>query len=626
MAVETRDGPQLELEAAIGFNGHVISGLRVHPDREHLIYPLGCTVILKRIKDCKQEFLHGHTNNVSCISVSKSGLHIASGQVTFMGFKAMIIIWDYVQRSIYAELQLHQAKVEALAFSPNDKYLVSLGGQDDGSIVVWNIETKQAICGSPASPHSAGHCLTVQYSNTNENIFIFMFTSLVFFGSGTLSVWELDLPNRKIRPTECQTGKLKRIVKCIEISEDDRFIFCGTTSGDIMKINLKTGLLSDCGPVKTKYSLGVNVLRMMKSGDLLVGSGSGTFTLCSSTTFKTLKEVKLEKGVTSIALRGEGQQFFVGTEAAQMYRFSYQDFKPELISTSHNSAVKDVAIAFGTSELFATCSKEDIRLWHIDKPKELLRITVPNMTCNSLDFMVDGHSIISAWDDGKIRVFAPESGRVMLIIHNAHRMGVTAIAGTRDCKRIVSGGGEGQVRVWELQSRGHRLLETMKEHKATVACIKIKSDDKECVTASSDGACIIWDIVRFVSLQMVIANTMFRTVCYHPEEYQIITSGTDRKVAYWDVYDGSAIRELEGSKSGAINGMHISQDGKHFVTGGDDKLVKVWDYMDGVVTHMGIAHGGSITSIKICSNSRTLISTSADGAILRWRFPHPSSL
>lgn len=39
------------------------------------------------------------------------------------------------------------------------------------------------------------------------------------------------------------------------------------------------------------------------------------------------------------------------------------------------------------------------------------------------------------------------------------------------------------------------------------------------------------------------------------------------QVAYWDVYDGSAIRELEGSKSGAINGMHISQDGKHFVTG-----------------------------------------------------------
>uniref|UniRef100_A0A8D0AV03 Cilia- and flagella-associated protein 52 n=1 Tax=Sander lucioperca TaxID=283035 RepID=A0A8D0AV03_SANLU len=586
MALETQGVPQLELEAVIGFNGHVFSGLRVHPDREHLIYPLGCAVILKRIKDGKQEFLHGHTNNVSCISVSKSGLYIASGQVNFMGFQAMVIIWDYAQRTIYAQLLLHKAKVEALAFSPNDKYLVSLGGQDDGSIVVWDIETKQAICGSPASAHSAGHCLTV-----------ILISLVLFLGSGTLRVWELDLPNRKIRPTECQTGKLKRIVKCIEISEDDKFIFCGTTSGDIMKINLKTGLLSDCGPVKAKYSLGVNVIRILKSGDLLVGSGSGTFTLCSRTNFKTLKKVQLEKGVTSIAIRGEGQQFFVGTEAAQMYRLSYENFKSELISTSHNSAVKDVAISFGTSELFATCSEEDIRLWHIDKPKELLRITVPNMTCNSLDFMVDGHSIISAWNDGKIRVFAPESGRLMLIIHNAHRMGVTAIAGTRDCKRIVSGGGEGQVRVWELQPHGHRLLETMKEHKATINCIKIKSDDKECVTASSDGACIIWDLVRFASLQMVIANTLFRTVCYHPEEYQLITSGTDRKVS-------------------CFQNPYFS---------GDDKLVKVWDYMEGAVTHTGIAHGGSITSIKVCSNNRTLVSTSADGAILRWRFPHPSS-
>ncbi|XP_041790179.1 cilia- and flagella-associated protein 52 [Chelmon rostratus] len=618
MALETQGVPQLELEAVIGFNGRVFSGLRVHPDREHLIYPLGCTVVLKKIKDGKQEFLHGHTNNVSCISVSKSGSYIASGQVNFMGFKAAVFIWDYAQRTIYAELLLHKAKVEALAFSPNDKYLVSLGGQDDGSIVVWNIETKQAICGSPASAHSAGHCLTLQYSNTNDNIF-------VSAGSGTLRVWELDLPNRKIRPTECQMGKLKRIVRCIEISEDDRFIYCGTTSGDIMKINLKTGLLSDCGPVKAKFSLGVTVLRTLKSGDLLVGSGSGTFTLCSRTNFKTLKQVQLEKGVTSIALRGAGQQFFVGTEAAQMYRFSYENFTAELLSTSHSSAVKDIALCFGTSELFATCSEEDIRLWHIDKPKELLRITVPNMTCNSLNFMADGHSIISAWNDGKIRVFAPESGRLMLIIHNAHRMGVTAIAGTRNCKRIVSGGGEGQVRVWELQPSGHKLLEIMKEHKATVSCIKIKSDDKECVTASFDGACIIWDIVRFVSLQMVIANTMFRTVCYYPKEYQIITSGTDRKISYWDVYDGSAIRELEGSQSGAINGMHISEDGRHFVTGGEDKLLKVWDYMEGVVTHIGIAHNGSITGVKLCSNNRTLISTSADGAILRWRFPHPSS-
>lgn len=46
------------------------------------------------------------------------------------------------------------------------------------------------------------------------------------------------------------------------------------------------------------------------------------------------------------------------------------------------------------------------------------------------------------------------------------------------------------------------------------------------------------------------------------------------QVTYWDVFDGSVIRELEASLSGSINGMHISQDGKHFVTGNGPLLIR----------------------------------------------------
>uniref|UniRef100_A0AAR2J7L3 Cilia- and flagella-associated protein 52 n=1 Tax=Pygocentrus nattereri TaxID=42514 RepID=A0AAR2J7L3_PYGNA len=544
----------------IAKKGHVLSGLQAHPDREHLIYPLGCTLIIKHLKSGKQGFLHGHTNNISCLTVSKSGRYIASGQVTFMGFKADVIIWDYTKREIYAQFTLHKAKVEALVFSPNEKYLLTLGGQDDGSIVLWNVEKKEAICGSPASAHSAGHCLTVGYSSHSDNIFISA-------GNRTLRVWELDLPNRKIRPTECQTGQLKRIIKCIEIPEDDSFFYCGTTSGDIMKVNLKSRLLSSCGPVKQKFSKGVNALKMLKTGDLLVGSGDGAFSLCSSNNFKIIKRVELEGGVSSVALRGEGQQVFVGTDAAQIYCFGYTDFKPELISTNHSSAVWDTAFP------------QAVKIWISSTP---------------------------------------------LIIHNAHSMGVTAIVSSGDSKRLISGGGEGQVRVWDILQDSYKLVATMKEHKASVNAIKIKSNNQECVTASSDGACIIWDLLRFVRNQMVLANTLFRTVCYHPEEYQIITSGTDRKIGYWEVYDGSAIRELEGSLTGAINGMDISQEGGHFVTGGDEKLIKVWHYFDGDVTHVGVGHSGSISSVRICPNNRFIISTSTDGAILIWRYPHSS--
>ncbi|CAI9593064.1 unnamed protein product [Staurois parvus] len=335
------------------------------------------------------------------------------------------------------------------------------------------------------------------------------------------------------------------------------------------------------------------------------------------------RSVQLQGAVTSITLRGQGHQFFVGTSEAQIYRFNFPEFKEELIATCHSEAINDIVFPFGTSELFATCAKSDIRVWHTASNKELLRITIPNMTCNAIEFTRDGKSILSAWNDGKIRVFTPESGRLMYQIENAHSMGVTAIAVTSDCKRIVSGGGEGQVRVWEVGRESHRLVESMKEHKSAVTCIKLKSNNRECVTASSDGACIIWDLVRFVRKQMILSNTLFRCVCYHPEEFQIITSGTDRKIGYWEVFDGSPIRGLEGSMSGSINGMDISDSGSHFVTGGDDKLVKVWDYNEGEVTQVGIGHSGSISQLKICPLSKYIISVSNDGAILRWKYPYP---
>ena len=52
-------------------------------------------------------------------------------------------------------------------------------------------------------------------------------------------------------------------------------------------------------------------------------------------------------------------------------------------------------------------------------------------------------------------------------IHDAHNKGVTAIATTSDCKRIISGGGEGQVRVWNLgpSPGSYTMSGAMKEHK-----------------------------------------------------------------------------------------------------------------------------------------------------------------
>lgn len=66
----------------------------------------------------------------------------------------------------------------------------------------------------------------------------------------------------------------------------------------------------------------------------------------------------------------------------------------------------------------------------------------------------------------------------------------------------------------------------VQEHKGAVNSIKVKaSSGEECVTASSDGSCIIWDLTTFHRRSSLFANTLFKAVLYHPDESQLVTAG-----------------------------------------------------------------------------------------------------
>ncbi len=75
-----------------------------------------------------------------------------------------------------------------------------------------------------------------------------------------------------------------------------------------------------------------------------------------------------------------------------------------------------------------------------------------------------------------MRAFGPESGRLQYTINDVHKGAVTALAVTDPVNadgdfRIVSGGDDGQVRVWKVTKQKQTLECAMKEHKGTSASI-----------------------------------------------------------------------------------------------------------------------------------------------------------
>lgn len=280
------------------------------------------------------------------------------------------------------------------------------------------------------------------FNNTNNN--------LITIHNYGIRIWDCDLVAKKILYQDLTMGQIKRIYQCIVITPDDSDAYLGTLTGDIIQISLDRRLFKRVGPSKRLFSLGINTMRLLNNGDLLIGAGDGTIAKLDTETLLVKSEAKIMGACTSLSLTADTTHFFAGSSKATIYWGNCDNISPELRNTCHYERINDIAFPAGYSELFATCSINDIRVWNAKTRQELLRIEVPGLECYTIKFMQDGKSILSGWNDGKIRSFLPQSGRLLYAINDAHNHGVTALAPTNDCTRIVSGGMEGEVRIWHI--------------------------------------------------------------------------------------------------------------------------------------------------------------------------------
>jgi len=448
----------------------------------------------------------------------------------------------------------------------------------------------------------------------------------VVAGDNMLRLWMLNKEQRNIQGLDGTFAKIKRQILCAVIDCLDEYVYCGTSTGDIMKIKLNFSynatVVTPCSsptlvgcfakyPAAKKrggsaravelYSKGITSLYLIADGGgdctMIVGSGDGVVEMVRpkpgvnnnktrgsklETRLATpthpllvvLKTANVDSSVTSIQLmkKNGGSVILVGTVNCELFAIRATDFDVTCLFTCHTSVVYDLAFPHNYSRVFATASNNDVRVWSVDTLQELLRITVRNFTCSGVLFSYDGSQIVTSWNDGTIRVFTPETGRLMYAISDCHNKGVTAIAMSKDGGKLLSGGGEGQVRVWRVQDRSYNganrgaLQAVLKEHKGPVSSIDVHQLGHEAITASADGTCVVWDIVRYTRLSIMFSSTIFTSARYHPNGVQLLTCGTNRYIGFWEALDGSLIREIEGSSASALNSLDITPNGLYTFT------------------------------------------------------------
>jgi WD40 repeat protein len=92
----------------------------------------------------------------------------------------------------------------------------------------------------------------------------------------------------------------------------------------------------------------------------------------------------------------------------------------------------------------------------------------------------------------RVLAHSAETGESLWSLDNAHTGGVTSIALSYNRRFVLTGGPQGEVRLWELRTR--ELISHLKEHKQKVTGIKLYHDDTLAVSASRDRCLLRWDL------------------------------------------------------------------------------------------------------------------------------------
>ena len=610
----------LKMQTLIAFNGLIKDGLHADVNDQTVIFAAGNTVVVQDMKSRTQQFLKGHVHEINCLCVSQCGTMVASSERRDPGFVSEIIVWDLQSLKPLHSFKMHKGSVKKITFSRQGTYLASAGGIDDKNrLIVWEIKT-----GKPAYAFNLGlsEIRDLRFFNHREE-------SLVAATDANIQILALNSKDKKIDSLTCNVGNLKRVFCAVAIEPNDEYLYAGTKTGDIIEILIDRGIMKKIGPVGQLFENGVKNLTiqtMPNSMDyvLIVGSGDGKITRMPISTMKRAGHCDLEGSLSSISMFSDGKTLICGTEIGNIYTVElgsgsdHTKLTPTLKETNHIGKVNAICFPKDFSEVFATCGKEQIRVWALKKRLELLRICVPKTECFCIAFSDDGKTIISGWSDGKIRAFYPQSGKLMWVIEDAHAHGITAIAMNSTMDQIISGGMEGEIRIWKVTKNMRSLENSLKEHRGRVWSMRMRTDT-ELVSCSADGSCIIWDIQNHARIICIFDKTIFKNVVFYPDGSQLVTVGSDAKITYWSSFEGEAIRSLEGSEEeGEINALDISTKGNFMVTAGQDNFVRIWSYYEGTCIDKKIGHCGGILNAKISPNEQYIVSAGAEGDVVIW--------
>ena len=282
---------------------------------------------------------------------------------------------------------------------------------------------------------------------------------------------------------------------------------------------------------------------------------------------------------------------------------------------NHGSSVRTVAYSPVDSSLVASAGdNSEIKLWNL-RNGTATTLGHHTDTINSIAFSPDGRLLASGGDDYVLKIWnVPRKQHIATLDHvtdrtisqvkavtfspngemiatggrhaklwNArthneiatftHDEWVWAVSFSTDGKLLATGDDNGQVNVWNLQSR--RTVAQFQADSNAVYAVQFSPDDQILACAGYDGSVKLWKVQNWKSHGTLTANGTISEISFSPDSRTIAAAGYG-SVYLWTIDIGENIATFTGHTNW-VKTAAFSPEGSALVSGSTDGTLRVWE-------------------------------------------------
>jgi WD40 repeat protein len=245
----------------------------------------------------------------------------------------------------------------------------------------------------------------------------------------------------------------------------------------------------------------------------------------------------------------------------------------------HTGTIFSVAVSSDGRYALSGGDDTSIKLWNLETGHEIR--TFRGHTGNVVDIVISNDSKWAASianNDYSVRLWDLDTGKSLGVLN--HKRSIQSIALSPDERFLLTGGDT--LILWNL---GTSKIE--QEFNITaVASVAFSANGKHVVTGGDNGSVMLWDIDSGNLLKTFRHKKAVSAVAFRPTKDQIISGSFDHTINLWDINSGGLIKSLNNES--AVQDLSVSSDGRYIVSGSSGvrdktsgskiKQLRIWDF------------------------------------------------